>query len=141
MTVVRAIDGQNRKFLSGGAAHMVYTEFVVEARTAFGDYQPCNPDPKTGVFACDMMAGPPPPPQCDAGGNSAFMDDCSALGPNTFVSAGGRAGASAAELATTQHMGADPQRSLRFPLRTGAAAPHAPQSYPAGVVSLTSAAY
>lgn len=70
---------QNRKFLSDGAAHMVYTEFVVESRAAYGDYQPCNPDPTTGIFACDMggggSAGPPPPPQCNANGNQAYVED------------------------------------------------------------------
>jgi len=69
---------QNRKFLSDGAAHMVYTEFVIEARPAYGDYQPCNPDQKTGIFACDMGGGsssPAPPPQCNANGNMAYMED------------------------------------------------------------------
>lgn len=40
----------NRKWLSGGAAWMVYREFVIEARQPFGAYSPCNPDPTTGVF-------------------------------------------------------------------------------------------
>ena len=33
----------NRKYLSGGAAKMVYTEFVVETDTRFGEYNACNP--------------------------------------------------------------------------------------------------
>lgn len=75
---------QNRKFLSGGKAHMVYTEFVVQTRSgAFGDYAACNPDQKTGVFGCEGQGGgqsgpspPPPPPQCNADGNSAYHNDC-----------------------------------------------------------------
>ncbi|CAE8617093.1 unnamed protein product [Polarella glacialis] len=34
----------------------VYTEFVVEVDTRFGEYLMCNPDPDTGIFSC--AAGP-----------------------------------------------------------------------------------
>jgi|AntRauTorckE5430_2_1112549.scaffolds.fasta_scaffold69883_1 hypothetical protein len=34
---------ENRKFLSGGSAWMVYSEFVISTRDAFGEYQACNP--------------------------------------------------------------------------------------------------
>ena len=47
----------NRKWLSGGNAWMVYRSFIIEARTPFGSYSPCNPDPKTGVFSCGMHGG------------------------------------------------------------------------------------
>lgn len=69
----------NRQYLSDGAAHMVYTEFVVESRPAFGDYQACNPDPTTGVFQCESegpSAGAGTPTQCQAAGLMPFTDDC-----------------------------------------------------------------
>ena len=40
----------NRKYLSGGSAKMVYTEFVVETHDRFGEYNACNPNNKTGIF-------------------------------------------------------------------------------------------
>ena len=43
---------QNRQYLSGGAAHMVYSKFNLQSKNAFGDYAACNPDPVTGVFGC-----------------------------------------------------------------------------------------
>lgn len=71
---------QNRKYLSDGAAHMVYTEFVVESRDAYGEYQACNPDPRTGVFKCESEGGPPTsastPEQCQAAGLMPFTEDC-----------------------------------------------------------------
>ena len=47
----------NRKWLSGGQAWMVYRKFTIEAKKPFGDYSPCNPDPTTGVFSCDRYGG------------------------------------------------------------------------------------
>jgi len=84
---------ENRKYLSGGAAHMVYSEFVIATRDAFGDYQACNPcagqapthpshgggghsfdvfcppGVKNGTFVCQTEdgGGAPPPEQCQAG--------------------------------------------------------------------------
>jgi hypothetical protein len=70
---------QNRQYLSDGAAHMVYTEFVVESRDAFGEYQACNPDSRTGVFKCESEGAPSPtstPEQCQAAGLMPFTEDC-----------------------------------------------------------------
>ena len=87
--------------LSGGAAHMVYSEFVITTRAAFGEYQPCNPcngqkpagggghsdhsdhqycapGVKNGTFTCQSYGGgggPPPPPQCLAG-FQIWSEDC-----------------------------------------------------------------
>jgi|EP01047_Picozoa_sp_COSAG01_P066203 hypothetical protein len=47
----------NRKWLSAGSAWMVYRKFTVEARLPFGEYQPCNPDPTTGIFSCSLHGG------------------------------------------------------------------------------------
>ena len=35
----------NRKWLSGGKAWMVYRKFIIEAQQLFGRYSPCNPNP------------------------------------------------------------------------------------------------
>eukprot|EP01060_Flectonema_neradi_P035187 TRINITY_DN63_c0_g1_i7.p1 TRINITY_DN63_c0_g1~~TRINITY_DN63_c0_g1_i7.p1 ORF type:complete len:531 (+),score=123.33 TRINITY_DN63_c0_g1_i7:59-1594(+) len=43
---------QNRQYLSGGSAHMVYSSFNLESKAVFGDYAACNPDPQTGIFGC-----------------------------------------------------------------------------------------
>ena len=71
---------QNRQYLSDGSAHMVYTEFVIESRDAYGEYQACNPDPHTGVFKCENEGGPSPstntPEQCRAAGLMPFTEDC-----------------------------------------------------------------
>lgn len=66
----------NRHYLSGGSAHMVYTEFVVKTRS-FGDYAACNPDPVTGTFQCEHYTNPNsfPPQQC-AANYFTFDDDC-----------------------------------------------------------------
>jgi hypothetical protein len=82
---------QNRAFLSGGSAWMVYSGFVVVTRDAFGEYEPCNPclindtahphnssgefvpcpdGVANGTFVCGDFgghSGPPPPEQCDGG--------------------------------------------------------------------------
>ena len=45
----------NRKWLtnsSDSTRQMVYRKFHVLGRRPFGAYARCNPDPKTGVFAC-----------------------------------------------------------------------------------------
>ena len=47
----------NRKWLSGGTAWMVYRKFTIEAKQPFGEYSPCNPDPVTGVFSCGHYGG------------------------------------------------------------------------------------
>lgn len=47
----------NRKWLSGGTAWMVYRKFVIEAKEPFGQYSPCNPSPDTGVFSCGEHGG------------------------------------------------------------------------------------
>eukprot|EP00754_Rhynchopus_humris_P032231 Rhum_TRINITY_DN15390_c0_g1::Rhum_TRINITY_DN15390_c0_g1_i10::g.154186::m.154186 len=65
----------NRQYLSGGTAHMVYSKFELEARDGLmGSYQMCNPDPNTGVFSCvhGYTPGANLPPQCGAfyGGNA-----------------------------------------------------------------------
>lgn len=57
----------NRKWLSGGSAWMVYRKFVIEARLPFGSYSPCNPDPATGVFSCGSFGG---------GGNQSLPKTC-----------------------------------------------------------------
>ena len=56
----------NRKYLSGGSAHMVYRKFELQVRhDVFGDYAECNPDPDTGVFHCiHVQPGYHLPPQC-----------------------------------------------------------------------------
>ena len=56
----------NRKYLSGGSAHMVYRKFELQVRdNLFGDYAPCNPDPDTGIFSCAQRhPGSNLPPQC-----------------------------------------------------------------------------
>ena len=35
----------NRKWLSGGKAWVVYRKFIIEAKQPFGRYSPCNPNP------------------------------------------------------------------------------------------------
>ena len=35
----------NRKWLSGGTAWMVYRKFIIQAKQPFGRYSPCNPNP------------------------------------------------------------------------------------------------
>lgn len=83
---------ENRGHLSGGKQWMVYTEYTVTTKAAFGEYTPCNPcsnadfngssyerPPKCpagkpdGTFVCQSYgggggsSGPPPPPQCQSG--------------------------------------------------------------------------
>ena len=62
---------QNRQYLSGGSAHMVYSNFHLDSRDAFGEYSPCNPNQTTGVFQCmhwGGSSGPVPgvPKQCSS---------------------------------------------------------------------------
>eukprot|EP00656_Telonema_subtile_P048366 TRINITY_DN5749_c0_g1_i1.p1 TRINITY_DN5749_c0_g1~~TRINITY_DN5749_c0_g1_i1.p1 ORF type:complete len:267 (-),score=47.51 TRINITY_DN5749_c0_g1_i1:157-957(-) len=66
----------NRQYLSGGGASMVYTEFVVEADIRFGEYNKCNPDPATGVFACDTYGGNAGVPRQCAAGFEYEHEDC-----------------------------------------------------------------
>jgi hypothetical protein len=66
---------QNRQYLSGGSAHMVYSEFAVEADSRFGDYAPCNPNKTTGKFECMQFgSGRKNPPTCDKHYFVYFMD-------------------------------------------------------------------
>lgn len=81
---------ENRGHLSGGKQWMVYTEYTVTTKAAFGEYAACNPcsnaefngssymrPPKCpqgkpdGTFVCQgyggSSQGPPPPPQCQDG--------------------------------------------------------------------------
>lgn len=83
---------ENRKYLSGGSARMVYSEFVIATRDAYGEYQACNPcsgqapahpsghgnhgfdvycppGVKNGTFVCQTEdgGGAPPPEQCQSG--------------------------------------------------------------------------
>jgi len=54
---------------------MVYTEFVVEVDTRFGEYNACNPNSDTGIFECETWGSNNVPPQC-AKGFEIFHDDC-----------------------------------------------------------------
>jgi hypothetical protein len=36
----------------------VYQQFILEVDTRFGEYNECNPDPRTGVFKCEAGHGP-----------------------------------------------------------------------------------
>ena len=66
----------NEQYLSGGNAKMVYTQFVVEADSRFGDYNACNPNNQTGVFECESWSnGNGIPPQC-ASGYDIEHEDC-----------------------------------------------------------------
>jgi hypothetical protein len=68
----------NMQYLSGGSAHMVYSEFVVSTKPHFGDYSACNPDPKTGIFACehyDQPSNRTTPKQCQIG-FEMYHSDC-----------------------------------------------------------------
>jgi len=85
---------QNRAYLSGGSAWMVYSGFKVVTRDVYGEYEPCNPcqghgqgsksevqtcppGVPNGTFVCrsynDM--GPTPPPQC-SGSFQIWHEDC-----------------------------------------------------------------
>jgi hypothetical protein len=47
----------------------VYQQSILELDTRYGEYNECNPDPSSGIFACETRAaagGVPPPPQCSA---------------------------------------------------------------------------
>eukprot|EP01065_Artemidia_motanka_P034293 TRINITY_DN4158_c0_g1_i1.p1 TRINITY_DN4158_c0_g1~~TRINITY_DN4158_c0_g1_i1.p1 ORF type:complete len:530 (+),score=122.62 TRINITY_DN4158_c0_g1_i1:55-1644(+) len=59
---------QNRQYLSGGSAKMVYTQFTVNAEPRFGDYAACNPNRDTGIFGCQHWGADPAvvPSQCRA---------------------------------------------------------------------------
>lgn len=48
----------------------VYQQSIIEVDTRFGEYNECNPDPDTGVFACTTRGGHSglSPPACTAGG-------------------------------------------------------------------------
>merc|ERR1712086_361423 len=46
----------NRQYLSGGGAHMVYTQFTVESDARFGEYNACNPNADTGIFECETYS-------------------------------------------------------------------------------------
>eukprot|EP01062_Namystynia_karyoxenos_P030191 TRINITY_DN22572_c0_g1_i1.p1 TRINITY_DN22572_c0_g1~~TRINITY_DN22572_c0_g1_i1.p1 ORF type:complete len:550 (+),score=168.64 TRINITY_DN22572_c0_g1_i1:79-1650(+) len=67
---------QNRQYLSGGTAHMVYTEFVVETQPRFGDYAACNPNKDTGIFECQHFSPPSDdiPKQCQNDFRLQFED-------------------------------------------------------------------
>jgi hypothetical protein len=43
----------NMHYLSGGDAHMVYSEFTIATDPRFGDYAACNPNASTGIFQCE----------------------------------------------------------------------------------------
>ena len=65
----------NEQYLSGGNAKMVYTEFIVEADSRFGDYNACNPNNQTGVFECASWSnGTGVPPQCASGFDIEHQD-------------------------------------------------------------------
>eukprot|EP00040_Diaphanoeca_grandis_P040022 m.260964 g.260964 ORF g.260964 m.260964 type:complete len:572 (+) comp40978_c0_seq1:110-1825(+) len=89
---------ENRAYLSGGKSQMVYSEFVVTTRDAFGEYQPCNPcsgqAPKNatpsshdintycppgtpnGTFVCSSYSSQQTgPPQCQFG-YEIWHQDC-----------------------------------------------------------------
>ena len=85
---------ENRAYLSGGRAKMVYSEFVVSTKPLYGNYAACNPCtrhahgqnddtpvcPKgveNGTFMCTSFDKPPAKlaPQC-AVGYELWHDDC-----------------------------------------------------------------
>ena len=82
---------RNRAYLSGGSAHMVYTEFEVSTRPGttgsgiFGDYAPCNPDMETGIFACEQENGGTPPPKQCAADFYMYHTDCTCAANNSSL--------------------------------------------------------
>eukprot|EP00041_Stephanoeca_diplocostata_P029443 m.868504 g.868504 ORF g.868504 m.868504 type:complete len:568 (-) comp23563_c0_seq4:558-2261(-) len=87
---------QNRKYLSGGSAWMVYRSFVMTSRAAFGEYEACNPcsgqkpahppaggfdvycppGVKNGTFVCSSYDhSGPQPTQCESG-YQIWVEDC-----------------------------------------------------------------
>jgi len=84
----------NRQYLSGGGAHMVYTQFTVESDVRFGEYNACNPDPKTGIFQCETYsANTNIPRQCAAGFEFEHRDCLNGTSLRNFNTTGMELGA------------------------------------------------
>ena len=65
-------------YLSGGNAHMVYSQFVISMNAKFGEYAACNPNSSTGIFECEHYGGGNKsgiPKQCKTG-FILYQSDC-----------------------------------------------------------------
>merc|ERR1712086_53358 len=75
----------NRQYLSGGGAHMVYTQFTVESDARFGEYNACNPNADTGIFECETSSSNAQvPSQCAAGFDFEHEDCLNGTSLRTF---------------------------------------------------------